>query len=138
VWRLDRPGTKGFEGELLNRVVETITARRDIWLATMMDEELHPSAVGTSGHLAQRVCDHRCNAHRSYDSAGALPGARTASPWACLVNRAPCGGSFSVGAYSAKRLMVDWRKSGLQMVVIGLDAPGFGFPVGHLFQTGGG
>src|SRR5205823_13472461 len=90
VWRLDRPGTKGFEGELLNRVVETITARRDIWLATMMDEELHPSAVGTSGHLAQRVCDHRCNAHRSYDSAGAVPGARTASPWACLVNRAPC------------------------------------------------
>jgi len=88
VWRLDRPGTKGFEGELLNRVVETITARRDIWLATMMDEELHPSAVGTSGHLAQRVCDHRCNAHRSYDSAGALPVSVAVSKWFWIELRA--------------------------------------------------
>src|SRR5579859_7806463 len=30
---------KGFAGDLLNRVVETITAKRDVWLTTMMDEE---------------------------------------------------------------------------------------------------
>src|SRR6202011_3435556 len=39
---------KGFEGDLLNRVVETITAKRDVWLATMMDEELHLSPVDAS------------------------------------------------------------------------------------------
>ncbi len=38
---------KGFSGELLDRVVETITANRDSWLSTMMDEELHLQAVET-------------------------------------------------------------------------------------------
>ena len=43
---------KGFDGDLLGRVVETITRNRDVWVGTMMDEELHlrPS---TRGHHAQ-------------------------------------------------------------------------------------
>jgi VIT family protein len=36
---------KGFAGDLLDRVVDTITANRDAWLATMMDEELHLQPV---------------------------------------------------------------------------------------------
>jgi hypothetical protein len=36
---------KGFAGDLLDRVVDTITANRDRWLATMMDEELHLQRV---------------------------------------------------------------------------------------------
>src|SRR5207245_5834014 len=38
---------KGFTGELLDRVVDTITANREGWLATMMDEELHLQPVQT-------------------------------------------------------------------------------------------
>src|SRR6201981_2375799 len=36
---------KGFTGELLDQVVGTITANRETWLATMMDEELHLQPV---------------------------------------------------------------------------------------------
>src|SRR5437870_7725829 len=32
---------KGFTGEMLDRVVDTIVSNREGWLATMMDEELH-------------------------------------------------------------------------------------------------
>jgi VIT1/CCC1 family predicted Fe2+/Mn2+ transporter len=40
--------TKGFSGDLLDRVVDTITANRDSWLSTMMDEELHLQPVQTA------------------------------------------------------------------------------------------
>jgi len=39
---------KGFTGKLLDDVVDTITANRDAWLTTMMDEELHLQPVQTS------------------------------------------------------------------------------------------
>src|SRR4029078_4444214 len=40
--------SKGFTGDLLERVVETITSNRDAWLATMMNEELHLQPVDSS------------------------------------------------------------------------------------------
>ena len=45
---------------------------------------------------------------------------------------------FAVGVYSAKTLVGDWRKSGLQMAAIGLGAAALGFLIGRLFHTVGG
>ena len=45
---------------------------------------------------------------------------------------------FAVGVYSAKTLVGDWRKSGLQMVAIGLGAAAVGFLIGRMFHTMGG
>jgi len=44
---------------------------------------------------------------------------------------------FSVGGYEAVSLVGDWRKKGLQMVVIGLGAAAIGFAIGRLFHSGG-
>ena len=44
---------------------------------------------------------------------------------------------FGVGAYQAVTLVGDWRKKGLQMLVIGLGAAGIGFLIGQLFHTAG-
>jgi VIT1/CCC1 family predicted Fe2+/Mn2+ transporter len=46
---------KGFAGDLLDQVVDTITANRDSWLATMMDEELHLQYITSPSGLAPRA-----------------------------------------------------------------------------------
>jgi VIT1/CCC1 family predicted Fe2+/Mn2+ transporter len=40
---------------------------------------------------------------------------------------------FGVGAYKAASLVGDWRRSGAQMVLIGLGAALAGFLVGRVF-----
>ena len=42
---------------------------------------------------------------------------------------------FGVGAYQAVTLVGDWRRKGLQMVLIGLGAAAVGFLIGRLFHT---
>ncbi len=63
---------KGFAGDLLERVVDTITANREAWLATMMDEELHLQPVRDARHHAQRGRDHDRHPDRPPDPAAAV------------------------------------------------------------------
>jgi vacuolar iron transporter family protein len=127
---------KGFTGDLLEQVVDTITANRDAWLATMMDEELHLQPVEAPdifrsaivitiatlvGHLIPLlpfVWLPRANA------------LILAIVLSALV-------LFSVGVYEAVSLVGDWRKKGVQMVAIGLGAAAIGFLIGRLFHAGG-
>jgi vacuolar iron transporter family protein len=125
---------KGFSGELLDRVVDTITADRENWLATMMDEELHLQPVQTPdiarssvvitiatliGHLIPLLPFIW------------LPRA-TALVTAFVLG---AGVLFGVGVYSSVTLVGDWRKNGLKMVAIGLGAAAAGFLIGRLFHT---
>jgi vacuolar iron transporter family protein len=127
---------KGFTGTLLDHVVDTITANRDAWLTTMMDEELHLQPVQTSdirrtavvvgvatliGHMIPLI------------PFLILP--RTAALVVAIVLSTLS--LFGVGAYTAVTLVGDWRKSGLKFVAIGLGAAAVGFVVGRLFNTAG-
>ena len=128
---------KGFKGQLLEDVVSTITSNRETWVSTMMDEELHLQPVETQslvrsalivtvatliGHLIPLV--------------PFMVVTRTPAIVGAIVLSAVT--LFAVGVYSAKTLVGDWRKSGLQMVAIGLGAAALGFLIGRLFHTVGG
>ena len=127
---------KGFSGELLDQVVDTITANRERWVATMMDEELHLQPVERAdifrsaivitvatliGHLIPLLPFLWLDRTPALVLAIVLSG---------LV-------LFGVGVYSAVSLTGDWRKSGLTFLVIGLGAAGIGFMIGRLFHSAG-
>ncbi|MGZ6378897.1 MAG: VIT1/CCC1 transporter family protein [Candidatus Limnocylindrales bacterium] len=127
---------KGFTGPLLEEVVSTITADRETWLATMMDEELHLQPVDNRailraaivigiatliGHLIPLVPFLFLDRTPALILAIALSGLAL----------------FGVGVYSAVTLVGDWRISGLRFLVIGLGAAAIGFAVGRLFNAGG-
>ena len=127
---------KGFTGDLLNRVVDTITANRDRWLATMMDEELHLQPVQTPDILRSAVVI--TVATLIGHMIPLLPFVwlpRTMALVTAIVLSA--GVLFGVGVYSSVTLVGDWRKNGLKMVAIGLGAAAVGFLIGRLFHTAG-
>jgi vacuolar iron transporter family protein len=128
---------KGFKGQLLEDVVSTITSNRETWVSTMMNEELHLQPVEQQSLLRSAVIV----------TVATLIGhlipivpfmivARTPAIVAAITLSAVT--LFAVGVYSAKTLVGDWRKSGIQMVAIGLGAAALGFLIGRLFHTVGG
>ena len=125
---------KGFKGQLLEDVVSAITSNRETWVSTMMKEELHLQPVEQQslwrsafvvtvatliGHLIPIV--------------PFMVVARTPAIIESIALSAVT--LFGVGVYSAKTLVGDWRKSGLQMAAIGLGAAALGFLIGRLFHT---
>ena len=128
--------SKGFTGDLLDQVVDTITANRDAWLATMMDEELHLQPVETPDIFRSAVVI--TIATLIGHLIPLLPFvwlSRTTAVITAIVLSALV--LFGVGTYQAVTLVGDWRKKGLQMVVIGLGAAAIGFLIGRLFHTAG-
>ena len=117
-------------------MVDTITANRDSWLATMMDEELHLQPVQTADILRSAVVI--TIATLIGHLIPLLPFvwlARTPALVLAIVLSALV--LFGVGVYSAVTLVGDWRTSGLKMLAIGLGAAGVGFLIGNLFHAAG-
>jgi predicted membrane protein (TIGR00267 family) len=126
--------TKGFKGQLLEDVVSTITSNRETWVSTMMNEELHLQPVARQSLVRSAVIV----------TVATLIGHLIPLVPFMVVPRTPAiiiaialsaVTLFAVGVYSAKTLVGDWRKSGLQMTAIGLGAAAVGFLIGRLFHT---
>jgi vacuolar iron transporter family protein len=127
---------KGFKGQLLEDVVSTITSNRETWVSTMMNEELHlqPVAQQSLVQSAVVVTVATLIGHLIPIVPFMVVGRSPAIIMAIALSAVTL---FAVGVYSAKTLVGDWRKSGLQMVVIGLGAAALGFLIGRLFHTVG-
>jgi predicted membrane protein (TIGR00267 family) len=128
---------KGFGGQLLDDVVSTITSNRETWVSTMMNEELHLQPVAQQSLVQSAVIVTVATLiGHLIPIVPFMVVARTPAIVLAIVLSAVT--LFAVGVYSAKTLVGDWRKSGLQMVAIGLGAAALGFLIGRLFHTVGG
>jgi vacuolar iron transporter family protein len=128
---------KGFEGALLERIVDTITADKDVWVAVMMSEEHQLTPIG------------RGQAVRSALIVGvsAIVGSLIPlAPFVALpvntgmvVSVAIAAASlFAVGAYKAHVTVGHVGRSGLEMAIIGTISAMAGYVVGLLFRVPGG
>ena len=124
---------KGFKGELLERIVDTITASEDVWVAVMMAEE------------HQLTPTNRRSALRSALIVGlaALIGSLIPlAPFAFLPVEMSIWISiavsalvlFVVGAYKAKVTVGRPGKSGLEMALIGTVSALAGYAVGLILR----
>ena len=127
---------KGFSGELLDRVVETITMDRKTWVATMMSEELHLQPVSTRDILRTAIVITIATliGHLIPLAPFLVMPREPALVLAIVLSGITL---FGVGVYSAVTLVGDWRTSGLKMLVIGLGAAAVGFIVARLFNAAG-
>jgi predicted membrane protein (TIGR00267 family) len=125
---------KGFQGELLERIVDTITANKDVWVAVMMAEE------------HQLVPTDRRQALRSAIIVGisAIIGSMIPLvPFIILPVKLSMLISvliaalvlFIVGVYKARTTVGHPGKSGLEMAVIGTASALVGYAVGALLKT---
>lgn len=125
---------KGFSGNLLNRIVDTITASPDVWVAVMMSEELQLQPV-----------DRRI-ALRSAIIVGIAAIIGSLIPLIPFIFLSVSTGIilsvvvsalvlFIVGAVKARMTVGHPGKSGLEMAVIGTVSALVGFAVGLLLKV---
>jgi predicted membrane protein (TIGR00267 family) len=125
---------KGFEGELLDEIVETITADKDTWVGVMMTEEhgLAPTdrrqalrsslIVGLAAIIGSLI---------PLSPFAFLP--VSTGIWTSIVIGAVT--LFAVGAYKARATVGNVGRSGLEMAVIGTLSAIVGYCVGLLFRV---
>jgi VIT1/CCC1 family predicted Fe2+/Mn2+ transporter len=121
---------KGFSGDLLERIVTTITSDKDVWVAVMMAEEHGLGDVD------------RRNSLKSAARVGAASLVGSLLPLAPFAFLPPRGGAWAValtasflvlfafGAYKAKVTVGSPLKSGLGLAAIGLASALVGYGVG--------
>jgi predicted membrane protein (TIGR00267 family) len=124
---------KGFKGELLEHIVDTITTNEDVWVAVMMSEEHQLSPTDRKQAIRSALV-----VGLSAVIGSLIPLAPFAflpvihSMWVAVVITALV--LFGVGAYKAKTMVGNPGKSGLEMAVIGTLSALVGYVVGALFK----
>ncbi|MDI1479666.1 VIT1/CCC1 transporter family protein [Polyangium sp. y55x31] len=126
--------SKGFEGEMLDKVVETITANREVWVAVMMAEEHKLAPVERRQALRGALV---------VGVSSILGSLVPLVPFFLLPVRAGMVASvalaalslFAVGAYKGHVTTGRRSKSGLELAAIGIATALVGYAVGALLEV---
>ena len=132
---------KGLHGELLERVVDEITADKETWVEVMMRDELHLAPVSDKGLVGRALVTGFSTLIGSLIplipfvfvpmfGLSVTTATLIALPLSALV-------LFAVGAYKAITLVGDWRISGLEMTIIGMVSAAAGYGIGRLLHVSG-
>lgn len=125
---------KGFKGKDLDQVVTIVTANKDVWLKTMMREELDLVDVGIQSILRSSAIVGITALVGAFIPV--FPFLINFHQYSIPISLAISGlVLFSVGVYQAKTYVGSWWRSGLQMLVIGLGAATAGFVIGKIFEV---
>jgi len=125
---------KGFQGEQLEHIVNTITANRDIWVAVMMAEEHKLSPVNRAGAIKTALIVGLSAIVGSLIPLApflflpVLPSMILSVLLTALV-------LFGVGVYKARVMVGHPVKSGLELAMIGTISALAGYAIGMLFKV---
>ncbi|PIN77013.1 hypothetical protein COV16_07515 [Candidatus Woesearchaeota archaeon CG10_big_fil_rev_8_21_14_0_10_34_8] len=123
---------KGFRGKQLNNIVKAITSDKQLWLDTMMTEELRMFPDEYENPLKKGI----------FVGIAAMAGSlipmlpffilpRFSAMISAVVMSAVV--LFGVGVVKARWYDLDWKKAGLEMALIGTIAALVGYAIGKLF-----
>ena len=125
---------KGFKGELLDRIVETITASQDVWVAVMMAEEHQLAPVDRKSAIrAALVVGFAAIAGSLVPLFPFMIWSVSTSMWLSVLVTALV--LFGIGAYKARVTVGKPMKSGLEMAVIGTVSALAGYLVGFILKV---
>jgi vacuolar iron transporter family protein len=125
---------KGFHGDLLERIVKTITANKDVWVAVMMAEEHQLSPVDRKTALrAAWVVGLSAIIGSLVPIAPFVFLPVSTSMWMSVLFTALV--LFGIGAYKARMTVGRPMRSGLEMTVIGIVSAMAGYLVGVLLKV---
>ncbi len=125
---------KGFTGDLLERIVETITANRDVWVTVMMAEEHQLAPVNRkSAWKAALVVGGSAIIGSLIPLIPFAFLSVATSMWVSVLITALV--LFAVGAYKARVTVGKPGRSGLEMALIGTLSALVGYAVGILLKS---
>jgi len=122
---------KGFRGGMLNRIVNTIVARKKIWLNVMLSEELGlPKREKRSPAKSAFIVGFASFAGSFVPIIPFIFLPVKISVIATII--LSCVVLFFAGAFKAKVTIGDWRWAGLEMVFVGISAAVVGYVIGYV------
>ncbi|MGO8997713.1 MAG: VIT1/CCC1 transporter family protein [Polyangiaceae bacterium] len=125
---------KGFDGNLLDRIVETITANEDVWVAVMMSEEHKLAPIGRRDSLrGALVVGAACLVGSLVPLTPFLVLPTRAATWLAVISAALV--LFGVGAYKAHVTVGSPMRNGIEMALIGTASALAGYAVGALMRV---